>query len=120
MLHPFNTSAFSNVLGVSDHATQRKALVSPFDEFDGKPEDVHQHIAQFTQRCVKTGVVEDFSFIICENSPPSDVALTDPIEKAAWTSDPHCFTSGNFLLDASKATIENIQATRDKIRSSLQ
>jgi hypothetical protein len=96
MLHPFNTSAFSNVLGVSDHATQRKALVSPFDEFDGKPEDVHQHIAQFTQRCVKTGVVEDFSFIICENSPPSDVALTDPIEKAAWTSDPRRFTSGIF------------------------
>ena len=120
MLLPFNTSAFSNVLGASDRAAQRKAFVSPFDKFDGKPEDVHQHIAQFTQRCVETGVVEDFSFIICENPPPSDVDLTDPIEKAAWISDPRCFTTGNFLLNASKATIENIQAARDKLRSSLQ
>jgi hypothetical protein len=120
MLLPFNTSAFSNVLGASDRAAQRKALVSSFDAFDDKPEDAHQHIAQFTQRCVETGVVEDFSFIIGENPPPSDVDLTDPIEKAAWILDPHRFTTGNFLLDASQATIEKIQAARDKIRSSLQ
>jgi len=52
MLLPFNTSAFSNVLGTADRAAQRKALVSSSDEFDGKPEDVHQHIAQFTQHCI--------------------------------------------------------------------
>jgi hypothetical protein len=120
MLLPFKTCAFSNILGASNRAAQRKALVSSFDKFDGKPEDVHQHIAQFTQRCVETGVVKDFSFIIGENPPPSDVDLTDPIEKAAWTSDPPCFTTGNFLLDASQATIEKIQAAHDKIHSSLQ
>ena len=115
MLLPFNTSAFSNVLGASDRAAQCKALVSPFDEFDGKPEDVHQHIAQFTQCCVETGVVKDFSYIISENSPPSDVDLTDSIEKAAWILNPCRFTTGNFLLDASQATIEKVQAACDKI-----
>jgi hypothetical protein len=81
---------------------------------------VHQHIAQFTQRCIETGVVEDFSFIIGENPPPSNVDLTDPIEKAAWILDPGHFTTGNILLDAYQATIEKIQAACDKIPSSLQ
>jgi hypothetical protein len=67
---PFNTSAFSNSLGASDRAAQRKAIVAPFDEFDAKPEDVMQHIAQFTQRCEETGIMEDFNFIESENSPP--------------------------------------------------
>ncbi len=41
MVLPFNTSAFSNLLGASDRATQHKALVAPFkEEFDGSPEDV--------------------------------------------------------------------------------
>jgi hypothetical protein len=81
MLLLFNTSAFSNILSAPDCTAQHKALISLFDVFDGKPEDVHQHIAQFTQCCIETGVVEDFSFIICENPPPSDVDLVDPIEK---------------------------------------
>jgi hypothetical protein len=114
-LLPCNTSAFSNVFGASNCATQRKALVSSFGKFDGKPEDVHQHIAQFTQCCVETGVVKDFSYIISENSPPSDVDLTDSIEKAAWILNPCRFTTGNFLLDASQATIEKVQAACDKI-----
>jgi hypothetical protein len=47
---PFNTSTFSNLLGASDRAAQRKALVAPFkDEFDGKSDDVLQHIADFNQ-----------------------------------------------------------------------
>ena len=120
MLLPFNTSAFSNTLGTSDRAAQRKALVFPFDEFDGKPEDVQQHIAQFTQRCVETGIIEDFSFIISENPAPSDVDLTDSIEKAAWLSDPRRFTIGNFLVDAFQATLEKVQDARDKISSHLQ
>jgi len=120
MLLPFNTSAFSNVLGTADRAAQRKALVSSSDEFDGKPEDVHQHIAQFTQHCIKTGVIEDFLFIISENPAPSDVDLNDPIEKAAWLSDTRHFTTGNLLIDASQATVEKVQAAHDKIRGSLQ
>jgi hypothetical protein len=79
---------------------------SLFEEFDGKPEDVHQHIARFTQSCDKTGVVEDFSFAISENLPPSDVDLSVPKEKTALLSDPCCFNNGNFLLDASQAMIK--------------
>ena len=61
---PFNTSAFSNLLGASDRAAQRKAVVAPFDVFDAKAEDVMQHIAQFTQRCEETGLIKDFNFIV--------------------------------------------------------
>jgi hypothetical protein len=43
---PFNTGAFSNTLGATDRAAERKALVAPLkEEFDGKAEDVLQHIA---------------------------------------------------------------------------
>jgi hypothetical protein len=117
---PFNTSAFSNLLGAPDRTAQQKALISPFEEFDGKAEDVTQHISCFTQCCDETGVIEDFNFIISENSPPCDFDLSSPLEKAAWLSDSHHFTHGNFLIDASQATIEKVQAARDKIRTNLQ
>jgi hypothetical protein len=120
MLLPFNTSVFSNLLGASNRAAQCKALVSPFDEFDGKPEDVHQHIEQFTHCCVKTGVIEDFSFIVSEEPPPSDIDLSDPIEKAAWLVDPRHFKIGNLLIYASQATMDKIQGACDKIRTNLQ
>jgi hypothetical protein len=45
-----NTSTFSNTLGATDRTDQRKALVSAFTEFNGKPEDALHHIARFTQR----------------------------------------------------------------------
>ena len=80
---PFNTSAFSNSLGASDRAAQQKAIVALFDTFDAKPGDVMQHIAQFTQQCEETGIMEDFNFVESENSPPSDVDLSDPKAKAA-------------------------------------
>jgi hypothetical protein len=69
MMLPFNTSAFSNSLGVSNHVTKRKAVIAPFDEFDAKPEDIMQHIAQFIQHCEETGIMEDFNFIESENPP---------------------------------------------------
>jgi hypothetical protein len=107
---PFNTSAFSNTSGAPDRAAQRKAVVAPFDEFDAKLENVQQHIAQFTQRCEETGLIEDFSFIACENAPPPDVGLSDPIEKAAWISDPQRLTLGNILIDAWTTTMKKVQA----------
>jgi hypothetical protein len=75
---PFNTTSFSNTLGSSDRASQRKALVAAFkEEFDGKPEDVLQHIAIFTHRCEESGVIEDFNFIEKEHLPPSDIDMSD-------------------------------------------
>jgi len=79
-------------------------------EFDAKLENVQQHIAQFTQRCEETGLIEDFSFIACENAPPPDVGLSDPIEKAAWISDPQRLTLGNILIDAWTTTMKKVQA----------
>jgi hypothetical protein len=117
---PFNTSAFSNSLGAPDRAAQRKAIVAPFDEFDAKPEDVMQHIAQFTQRCEETGIMEDFNFVASENPPPSDVDLSDPTAKAAWMKDSRCLNYGNFLIDSSTATIEKVQDARDLIRNNLK
>jgi hypothetical protein len=118
---PFNTSSFSNTLGASDRAAQRKALVSPFkEEFDGKPDDVLQHIALFHHRCEESGVVEDFKFIEEEHLPPSDIDMSDPKQRTAWLSDPRRFTYGNILLDSSKATIEKMQAARDNIRNALK
>lgn len=117
---PFNTSAFSNLLGASDRAAQRKAVVAPFDEFDAKAEDVMQHIAQFTQRCEETSIIEDFNFIESERSPPSDLDMSDPLDKATWLSDPRRFVHGNILLDSSKADMSKIQAARDTIRSNLK
>jgi hypothetical protein len=114
-----NTSAFSNTLGAPYHTAQRKALVTPFTEFDGKPEEIVQYIARFTQRCKETGVVEDFNFIIKENNPPSSVDLSDPVKKAAWLSDPDRFVYGNLLQDASKATFENVIAARTSVRNSV-
>jgi hypothetical protein len=115
-----NTSTFSNTLGSTDRSAQRKALVTPFTEFDGKPEDVLQHIARFTQGCKETGVVEDFNFIISENEPPSNVDLTDPSQKAAWLSDPKHFNYGNLLQDPSQAMLEKVQAARDKVRNQVE
>jgi hypothetical protein len=118
---PFNTSSFSNTLGSSDRPAQRKALVSPFkEEFDGKPEDVLQHIAIFTHRCEESGVVEDFRFLIQENSPPDDIDMSDPKAKAAWLTDSRRFQYGNILIDSSQATLEKMQQARDDIRTSLQ
>jgi hypothetical protein len=103
----FSTSAFSNTLGATDRAAQRKALVTPFKvEFDGKAEDVLQHVAAFTQRCEETGVIEDFQFIEEEHSPPSDVDMSDPKASIAWLSDPRRFTYSNILIDSSKATLQ--------------
>ncbi len=105
MLH-FNTSAFSNTLGAADRAAQRKALVTPFkEEFDAKPDDVMQHIASFNHHCEETGVIEDFNYILHENSPPSDVDMTDTKAHAAWLADPRCYTYGNLIIDSSTATI---------------
>jgi hypothetical protein len=117
----FNTSAFSNTLGATDRAAQHKALITPFkEEFDGKAEDVLQHIAAFTQRCEETRVIEDFQFIEEEHSPSSDVDMSDPKASIAWLSDPRRFTYGNILIDSSKATLQKLQQARDSIRSSLQ
>jgi hypothetical protein len=117
---PFNTSAFSNSLGASDRAAQRKAIVAPFDEFVAKPEDIMQHIAQSTQRYEETGIMEDFNFIESENPPSSDVDLSDPTVKAAWMKDFRRLNYGNFLIDSSNATIEKVQAARDLIRNNLK
>jgi hypothetical protein len=115
-LLPFNTSSFSNTLNAADRSAQRKALVAPFmDLFDGNPDDTLQYIAQFTQRCVETGVIGDFDFISEEHPPPSDIDLTDPVDAASWKTDPRCITKGNLLIDASSATIDKMQAASDHI-----
>lgn len=117
---PFNTSAFSNTLGATDRATQRKALVTPLkDKFDGKPEDALRHIADFNHRCKEAGVVEDFRFIVKENTPPSTLDLAEPVDHAKWHSNPDRFQFDNSLLDSSQAPIEKLQHARDEIRASL-
>jgi hypothetical protein len=78
---PFNTSAFSNTLGASDRAAQRKALVGPMkEEFHGKHEDVLQHIKAFNHHCREAGVIEDFNYIEEEHLPPSSTDLNDPTQ----------------------------------------
>jgi hypothetical protein len=79
-----------------------------------------QYIAQFTQRCVETGVIGDFDFISEEHPLPSDIDLTNPIDAAAWGTDPRRITKGNLLIDASSTTIDKMQAARDHITSSLE
>jgi hypothetical protein len=64
--------------------------------------------------------MEDFNFIESENSPPSDVDLSDPTAKADWIKDTHRLNIGNILINSSKADIGKIQAARDLIRSNLQ
>jgi hypothetical protein len=117
---PFNMNAFSNLLSASDRAAQQKALVAPFNEFDAKAEDGMQLIAQFTQCCGKTGLIEDYNFIESKNPPPSGTDMSDPVAKAAWISDPSHFNYGNILIDSSKADMSKVQATCDLIRSNLQ
>jgi hypothetical protein len=117
---PFNTSAFSNTLGSSDRAAQRKALIAPLkDEFDGKPEDILSHIKAFNHRCKETGVMEDFRFVEKENLPLSSVNLDDPADLKAWHANPDRFTYGNILLDSSVATIEKMQQARNTVRNAL-
>jgi len=114
---PYNTSSFSNTLDAADRPAQRKAVVAPFKEdFDGKIENVMQHIADFTHRCHETGVIEDFNFIIKENSPPPNIDMDDQKERLAWLSDPKRYEYGNFLIDSSSATLEKIQDARDRNR----
>jgi hypothetical protein len=73
----------------------------PFKEdFDGKPDDVLQHIALFNHRCEETGVTQEFSYIKHENPVPSTVALTNPKEKAAWLADPDRFSYGNIHMNS--------------------
>jgi hypothetical protein len=119
-LPPFSHHASINLLGAYDHVAQCKALVAPFKkEFDGKSEDILQHVADFNQCCKDTGIVEDFNFIEEEDLPPSDVDMTDSKACTAWLSDPHCFTYGNIILDSSKATIEKLQSVCDSIHTNL-
>jgi hypothetical protein len=120
MMLPFNTSAFSNSLGASDCAARQKAIVALFDEFDAKPKDVMQHIAQFTQYCEENRIMEDFNFVESENPPPSVVDLSDPTAKAAWLKDSRWLNYGNILIDSSKADIYKVQAARDHIRNNLK
>jgi hypothetical protein len=109
---PFNTSAFSNTLGAPNRAAQRKALVAPLKEdFDGKPEDVLQHIKAFNHHCREAGVIKDFKYIEEEHLPPSSVDLTNT-QCAAWLTNPDRFTYGNILIDSSTATIEKMQQSR--------
>ena len=75
-----------------------------------------QHIADFTHRCHETGVIEDFNFIIKENSPPPNIDMDDQKERLAWLSDPNRYEYGNFLIDSSSATLEKIQDARDRNR----
>jgi hypothetical protein len=84
-----NDSAFSNILGASDHAAQHKAVVASFKEdFDGKPEDILQHIAVFTHCCEETVVIEVLNFIEKENDPPSHIDMSDPSNCTALLTDP--------------------------------
>jgi hypothetical protein len=91
---PFNTiSVFSHLLSAFNCTALQKATVAPIDEFDAKAEDGMQHIAQFTQCCEEIGIMEDFNCIESKNPPPSDVDLSNPIEKAAWINYSHRFNS---------------------------
>jgi len=53
-------------------------------------------------------------------SPPSDVDLTDPSQKTAWLSDTRRFNYGNLLQDPSQATLETVQAARDRVRNQVE
>jgi hypothetical protein len=64
--------------------------------------------------------MEDFNFVESENSPPSDVDLSDPKATAAWLQDPRRLNYGNILIDSSKADIHKVQATWDLIRNNLK
>jgi hypothetical protein len=120
MFLPFNTSAFSNTLNAADRSAQCKALVAPFkEEFDGNSANVLHFIAVFTQRCQETGVVQDFTYVEHENSPPSTVDMNDSASRTAWLIDPRHFTLGNFLIDASQATLASVQRVRENIRDYL-
>jgi hypothetical protein len=120
MFLPFDTSAFSNTLNAVDRSAQRKALVAPFkEEFDGNSANILHFIAIFTQWCQETGVVQDFTYVEHENSPPSTVDMNDSASRTAWLIDPHHFTFGNFLIDASQATVASIQQVCDNIQDYL-
>jgi hypothetical protein len=109
-------SIFSNKEGATDHVAQRKALVAKLHhEFDGELNKVQQHIADITHQCKQCGIVNDFVYIIKENSQPSHLDLSNLKEKALWDQDPARFVLGNLLDDPSKATLENIQQVRDLI-----
>jgi hypothetical protein len=46
--------------------------------------------------------------------------LTDPSQKNAWLSDSRRFTYGNLLQDPSQATLEKVQAARNRVRSQVE
>jgi hypothetical protein len=71
------------VLWIELLKVKQLSLLLRFDEFDAKPENVLQHIAQFIHRCEETGLIEDFTFIEHENALPSTVDMSNPAEKAA-------------------------------------
>jgi hypothetical protein len=110
-------SIFSNKEGTTDHVAQRNALVAKLHhEFVGELNKVQQHIADITHRCKQCGIMNDFVYIIKENTPPSHVDMSDLKDKAQWDQDPNRFTLGNLLDDPSKATLENAQQVHDIVR----
>lgn len=118
---PFNTSSFSNTLGATDLPVQRKALVAPFkEEFDRKPDDILQHIANFTHQSEEAGVIKDFQFMDEEHEPQSNIDMSDWTAAASWLTDPIRFTYGNILIDPSKATLNKFKQARDATRSTLK
>jgi hypothetical protein len=117
----YNTSTFSNKEGASDRVSQRKALVSKLHhEFNGEADLVQQHIADITHRCEQCGIMDDFNFVIKENDPPTSLDLTDSKNQIIWNNSPDRWEVGNLLDDASKATLENVQAARNIVRQTVK
>jgi hypothetical protein len=117
----YNTSTFSNKEGAADRVAQRKALVAKLhQEFDGEPGLVVQHLANISHRCEQTGICDDFMFIISENPPPIAIDMLDLKQRIAWENDPDRYNYGNLLEDASKATMQNVQAMRDIVRKTAK
>jgi hypothetical protein len=117
----YNTSTFSNKEGATDRVSQRKALVMKLHhEFNGEADMVQQHLADIEHRCEQCGILDDFNFVIKENPPPISMDMSDPKNHVAWANDPARFTVGNLLEDASQATMENVQAARDLVRTTVK
>ncbi len=91
-----NDSAFSNILGASDHAAQHKAVVVSFKEdFELKPEDILQHIVVFTHCCEETVIVIEVLTLLEKKMILSDIDMSDPSNFTAWLTNPWQFIHSN-------------------------
>jgi hypothetical protein len=83
--------------------------------YDGKIENLHLHIQDFTCCIQNTGLYKEFLIRTQENPRPADIAA------AVWTLDhPLRWQTANFLENFNSVTLDALKQEKDRIEDTIE